>query len=415
MRPDTPGARRAADGERLAVETRAGRLLVAGPFLLAGVLGLLVGVFRHEGWPAVLAVPFGLLAFLAWRSLSRPRARANSLLLVLATLAALVAVPELALRLGGFKYGSRMQFGYPDPEQFLDFEPDARLFWKLSPGRADVNELGFIGPEVQVPVPPGVRRILFLGDSCTQQGHPDRVGQLLRSISGDSIECVNLAMSGYTSYQGRVLTETVARNLGSEVVVICYGWNDHWLAFGEPDATKQIDVGIEKAYRTSRLLQLVRRALVGVARRRAEPSTSPRVTLDQYGDNLRAMIAAYRESGTAVLLVTAPTSMYFRGVPNYLVERRFVTDAPSAPRLHLQYNGLVREIARTEGVWLLDLEAVLNTPAADRCFHEDGIHFTPRGREEVAQRTAALLAQRWLTGKAPDPAATASQPAPLPR
>ncbi len=412
MPADAPTSPAPGSEPRLAAETRAGRLLVAGPFLVCAVLALLLGAWRKQLELVAVAVPFGLVGFAAWRSRVRPRARVNGFLFVLATVCALVAVPELALRLAGFKYGSRMQFGYPDPEQYLDFEPDAQLFWKLPASRPEVNDLGFIGPEVKVPVPPGVRRILFLGDSCTQQGHPARVCELLRTVTRDSIECVNLAMAGYTSYQGRVLTETLARNLGSEVAVICFGWNDHWLAFGQPDAAKKIDVRLEKAYRASRLLQLVRRVLVAVAPRRDIPAAGPRVTPEQYRDNLRAMIAAYRQSGAAVLLVTSPTSMTYRGVPPYLLEKRFVTDPRTVLPLHAEYNEVVRDVARSEGVWLLDLATELGTPAADRCFHEDRIHFTPRGREEVALRTAAFLREHWLEAGASGARTAAGHPAP---
>lgn len=346
----------------------------------------------------VLAIVCALLALGAWRALARPRTATSSILFGLATVTLLIIVPELSLRLAGFRYGSRMQFGYPDPEQFMEFEPDADLFWKLPASRADVNALGFIGPEVEMPVPKGVRRALFLGDSCTQQGHPDRVAQLLRTVSRDSIECINLSMAGYSSYQGRVLTSTTACHLGAEVAVVCFGWNDHWLAVGQIDAEKHIPVGLEKAYRASRLLQLVRRVLVRIAGSRMPPSASPRVPMDQYAANLRAIIATFRQAGTQVVLTTAPTAMYFRGVPTYLLDKYFAVDAASVTRLHAAYNDTVRAVARSEGVACVDLEAALNTPAADRCFHPDGIHITPRGREAVATRIAAQLCTTWLGG-----------------
>ena len=389
------------DESHQAPETRAGKFLVAGSFAFAALLAVLLGTLRQNVIWGSAAPVFGILSVVAWRALSKPRAVASGLLLSLATVTALVAVPEMALRLAGFHYGSRIQFGYPDPSQYLEFEPDARLFWKLAPARPDVNEMGFLGPEIEVPVPPGRRRVVFLGDSCTQMGHPARVSELLNSIARDSIECVNLAMSGYSSYQGRVLTDIIASKLGAEVAVICYGWNDHWLAFGAIDAEKRLNIPLERVYRASRLLQLVRRATVGIAGQRVKPSARPRVPIDQYRDNLERMIAAMRASGTAVLLVTTPSAHSFRGVPAYLVEKHLAADAQSALRLHSEYNDVVRQVAREEGVWELDLEAMLGTTAADRCFHEDGIHFTPRGREEVASRIAALLAERWLGGGAP--------------
>ena len=48
-----------------------------------------------------------------------------------ATLNFLLVVPELALRVVGFRGEAGIQFGYPRPEEFVRFDPDERLFWKL--------------------------------------------------------------------------------------------------------------------------------------------------------------------------------------------------------------------------------------------------------------------------------------------
>src|SRR6185503_10239350 len=96
-------------------------------------------------------------------------------LLAFATLNLLLVVPELALRVVGFRGEAGIQFGYPRPQEFVAFDPDARLFWKLRSSNRNVNSLGFPGKEVAVPKPDHRYRVLFLGDSCTQQGYPDIV------------------------------------------------------------------------------------------------------------------------------------------------------------------------------------------------------------------------------------------------
>jgi hypothetical protein len=76
-----------------------------------------------------------------------------------------VVVPELALRTAEFRYEPGIQIGFPKPRNFLRFDVDPELFWKLPSSRSDVDSLGFIGDEIPVPKPPDTYRILFLGDS----------------------------------------------------------------------------------------------------------------------------------------------------------------------------------------------------------------------------------------------------------
>ena len=127
-------------------------------------------------------------------------------LLAFATLNLLLIVPELALRVVGFRGEAGIQFGYPRPQEFVAFDPDARLFWKLRSSNRNVNSLGFPGKEVVVPKPDHRYRVLFLGDSCTQQGYPDIVEILQnggREALTRQIESITLAVSGYSSHQGR--------------------------------------------------------------------------------------------------------------------------------------------------------------------------------------------------------------------
>ncbi len=104
--------------------------------------------------------------------------------LTLATLNLFLVVPELGLRAADFRAESGIQFGYPRPTEFMRFAPDERLFWKLPPSNQNVNSLGFPGDEIPSPKPAGRYRVMFLGDSCTQQGYPDFVELFLNEGPG---------------------------------------------------------------------------------------------------------------------------------------------------------------------------------------------------------------------------------------
>ena len=93
-----------------------------------------------------------------------------------------------------------------------------------------------------------------------------------------------------------------------------------------------------------------------------------------------------------MVLITAPTSYYQLGVPDYLVERKFVPDKETAINRHRSYNDVVREIAEHNNLTLLDLEkAFASRRDLGRIFTSDGIHFSNTGLNLVAERVAKLV------------------------
>jgi hypothetical protein len=122
------------------------------------------------------------------------------------------------------------------------------------------------------------------------------------------------------------------------------------------------------------------------------------VPLDQYRGNLAHILEVFEVQGVPVVLITAPTSHYRLGVPDYLVELRFVEDKAAAVSLHRAYNQAVREVAQgaAEGVFLLDLEAAfedLDDETLAEVFTEDGIHLTAQGKTLVGGLVAAFVRQ----------------------
>ena len=386
------------------------RSLFAASFGLALVLGVLLAARGEAAWSlAVAPLAVLLVAGLALQARAPGSSRA---LLALAILNGLLTVPELALRVADFRFVSGIQFGYPTPEDFQEFEPDAELFWKLPPGDPGVNSLGFLGPELSVPKPPGVHRVLFLGDSCLQQGYPESVPDIVAHLAGQArgpelprFESVNLSMSGYSSYQGLRAAELIGLQLGPDLVVVYFGWNDHWRAYGAIDSEKTVALERDLLLRRSRLLQAVRRiAAVAGLTQEARPLPENRVPRDQYAGNLARISRLFGEQGIPVLFVAAPSSHTSRGVPDYLVRRGFAPTAADVLREHAEYNDTLRAVARTAGDGLLDLAAELEDSFAAGqdprgVFVEDGIHFNESGRWIAAERLVEHLEQAGLDGR----------------
>jgi len=323
--------------------------------------------------------------------------------LTLAVLNGVLVVPELALRAGGFYYQSAVQFGYPRPRSMIYLQPDERLFWRLPSSRAGINSLGFPGDEVVIPKPADTYRIVFLGDSCTYQGYPVLIGELLteRAVTRAKIDVVNLSVPGYSSHQGRIVAELFLPRLEPDLVFVYYGWNDHWLAYGAPDAQKTIEMptGLQRTriyqeLASARLLQLghwlgslLRREHAG------RPLDQVRVPEQDYRKNLVAIRDLVTRLSVPVVFVTAPTSHYRLGVPEPLIRLHYGVNAESVMRMHRSYNQVCREVAAAgSGVSVIDLERELSDSAElERIFLGGGIHFSEYGARLVAERIAEFM------------------------
>jgi lysophospholipase L1-like esterase len=321
-----------------------------------------------------------------------------------------VLVPELLLRAFGFEYRSGVQFGYPDPVRMAFFAPDARLFWKLKPApdpahvRADVdgNSHGFQGADPAIPKPAGTYRMLYLGDSCTFQGYPWRVADRMRDEKipeGRVAETVSLAIPGYTSLQGLRAAQEYGLELDPDVVFVYFGWNDHWAAYGRIDSKKDMrppSPAASALFERSRLLQGTA-WLLGRMSGAGKPLDSPRVLPDEYRANLSAIAALFSARKIPVVFLTAPTTFYRLGVPQKLVEERFAKSGDEAIRLHREYNAIARDVAAKSGARLLDLETECDkSQDLESWFMKDGIHFSPVGRDWLAERIARFVRDEVL-------------------
>ncbi len=370
-----------------------GRAVLLGSLLLSIVL--CVPLVADDPQPFTIAL--ALLGAVAAAGLFAPE-RAGRVLLSLGVLILVTVVPELGLRVAGFTHVSSIQFGYPTPEEFWHLVPDEELFWLLPSEDPEVNSLGFLGDEPRIPKPAGTVRILFLGDSCSQQGYPesypDIVGHLLRQ-AGAPVEAVNLSMAGYGSHQGRALAQEHGARLEPDLVVVYYGWNDHWLAYGQIDRNKSGSLRGEKLYRRSRLLQGLRRLTSSLGLARAPRALGvPRVPADHYRENLEAIVARF---DVPVILITAPTAHRRLGVPDYLVAKGFASDAGAVLELHQAYNAIVRTVAASSPARLLDLDPEFEASKDLRAmFLEDGIHLTEVGRWRLARRVVDFVTSEEL-------------------
>lgn len=399
---------------------RPARIIVGISLGLSAVMALVLGL--RSTIITVIPTMLVLLIMLAWYLAGYLARRRRSVgpIVVLAAMNMALIVPELGLRLAEFRYESGIWYG-SRPGDFARFDFDQDLFWKLPASRENVNSLGFPGREIDPLKPPDVYRIAFIGDSCTQQGYPDMVEQELNRVTRDSqdrIECVTLAVGGYSSHQGRIIAQKYASLVQPDLVVVFFGWNDHWRAYGTSDSLKRIRTPgpsvralapMAELMPKSRLLQAARWTIDRLAGAGSSALLSePRVAPQEYRDNLARIEQIFSELNVPVIFLTAPTSHYQLGMPDDLVRYNYVADTESGMRAHRAYNEIVRAVASDTGSFLIDLEAELASLSDPRSvFTKDGIHFTPEGLRRVAARLTNFISTSVL----PDRYAHAARPA----
>lgn len=103
----------------------------------------------------------------------------------------------------------------------------------LNPSYEGYNALGWRGPEIEVPKPDGVFRIVAMGASTTygfttpEESYPAQLQRTLRETYGyDQVEVVNAGVFGYTTFNTMVSLETRVLELEPDLVIIYHATND---------------------------------------------------------------------------------------------------------------------------------------------------------------------------------------------
>jgi lysophospholipase L1-like esterase len=312
-------------------------------------------------------------------------------LVLFGVLVALLA-GELFLRAIGFgQLTPQMSFGVR-AQQALErgyFSPDQTLFWKPRPNRNPrfQRAANLVHPDTPIAPRETRRRLIVLGDSCSRlvlSGLPYSAF-VQADLGSDEWEVLNASVPGYSSHQGLRWLQSQLLAADPDVVVVYFGWNDHWRTPGRTDRQ------YEQSMRPDRL------RLLNLLNHRPDPPPF-RVPRDEYRENLRSMIDDVVREGGRVVLIAAP----YRFVEKN--QRRYVKDAYLLPEddalaIHRSYLDIVREFSGQEGVAILGADAIFDalgeTPPLLR---DDGIHFTNEGQRVMG----ALIAEQTRSGTGDD-------------
>ena len=282
------------------------------------------------------------------------------------------------------------------------FEPDRYLLWRMRPGGnvggIRVNELGLLGTPATTRKPEGAVRVLCMGDSvsaATYRVYPGIAGRLMEAAGTTAtVEVLNASVAGYSTEQARRWWRRL-RRLEPDIVVLCFGWNDHFPALNLPDkelgARNVFAAAAHTLFRWSRVYQLASAPADERWRRMDEEATAPlRVGPEQFGRNLAAMVDAVRASGAQPILATQPANLSEAGVA-HLRDSGFGSATAPPDELHRDYNAIVRSVASATGATLLDLDEAFEFRDRSRLFEADGMHLTGPGHNLSARLLVGVL------------------------
>ena len=111
------------------------------------------------------------------------------------------------------------------------------------------------------------------------------------------------------------------------------------------------------------------------------------MSLDDFKDNLRAMVRHARSHDIRPVLITAASAHVPGEEPEHLTER-WLRDLSELVPLHQSYVAAVRQVAAAEDADLCDPEAELKAlPRGEilELFRDDGIHLTAAGDRRLAE------------------------------
>jgi len=290
------------------------------------------------------------------------------------------------------------------------YVPDSRVFFRLSPNLdieitsnprifdLHTDSRGMRSPEPAIPKPSGNYRVLAIGDSCTFGSGAGQSGtypmQLERHLLGmrnkPRFEVLNAGVPGFTSFQSLGLFEMEGAALSPDAVIFASGYNDASPATAgskRPFGSERMmsDRAYAESLRRSQALGFTRllwRAGFSIGSTEERIGDSPpakhRVSVREYGANLRSFVDLSRARGAMPVLVVWP--------------RRSQISSPSRheerDRLMDRYHEEMRRVGRTANVAVLDLKETLQ---GREDLFVDIIHLNAHGYGLVAEALAKIV------------------------
>lgn len=294
-----------------------------------------------------------------------------------------------------------------------------------------INSLGLRGPEIQVPKPVGVFRVLLLGDSITLGGRlPEEetfASRLERLLAPEKAETINAGVGDVGLREEERLLGEVGPRVETDLLLLCWYLNDARPPQGFPEEVVyrnplvrwiEGQEWLQGSYLAGFLYDRLRRFLV--ARRLASlEGTSRRfdwIKTYQEGTWARDPAAFERlveearfDWGDAwsddSLRWTAGRILALRGWARSRGARFAIAAFPEHAQVYAPAGRFVDKpqkalgaFAKDNGIPFLDLLEPLRPRRSEPLFY-DNCHYTPRGNAVVAEALAGFLRREGLLAR----------------
>ena len=356
-----------------------------------------------------------------------PSAIWKKLLLAILIPLSLFGLAEIVLRLADFQYAARQKVLWTPTIAGYDGTFEYRLqtmldppgyIWRTEPNTAYTDADGFRLPALSKEKAAGKIRIAFLGGSTTQgqrHSYAERAIRILNAaLDTNRYEALNVACSSYSTHQSLLALNRWVFERDPDLVCVYHGWND-WIYAedGYGDVEKDAFAGIapsaggwkQRLVRRSRFAQALARCIDALDFSWPRPRVSP----NQFKENLRSMARLCAAHGKGLILFTRPpldpeSSPSLEGLARkHLETYNASSDADAQRLLHETCVDIQRQIAQTEpNVRLLDASAMVVDlqqrwksgefgPGA-QIHQPDGLHLRPLGEQLFAEQIALSIA-----------------------
>lgn len=275
------------------------------------------------------------------------------------------------------------------------------LFWTLRPSsqqtqdgkRIISNALGFRSPELTIPKPEGVRRVLFLGESSTMgvgvgqdSIYAYRVGAHLAARGWDFL---NAGIGAWTVWQSRTLMLDQGARLQPDVVVLYHRHNDflptqvrdsHNYLYGLRYTDRELEarrrpfaLPLQLLFKSQAYLVLRKQVLMRstidlpVMHQEAAQRSGRRVPDADRLEALESIASVSEKIGAKVIVV----------IPHY--------DAD------FSYDRLLPDFAARHAFAVVDVEALMRQEGISGGFLRDGIHPSEYGHACIARWIDAVI------------------------
>jgi len=168
------------------------------------------------------------------------------------------------------------------------------------------------------------------------------------------MEVINLAVIGFSSYQGLKLYDIFARTLKPDLVVVWFGFND-MLYYHLPDreavSKSRLIYRVQSLLSHTQTYHFLRQVLFDLSRPSDKPKSvgqrnSRRVPLQEYENYLNQIIANAQSDGADVIVMTTPVRPSIPLILNAVAVTYKDEDGTIYEKLQAQYE--------LDGYWLMD-------------------------------------------------------------